>query len=181
MPTKRAGKKAYIGLCDGCSKVCAVTSILPDLKKDNANFVRSMVRQGLEVNIVTLEETRDIEWCDCRKKAKAQGTLFEGVEVKKPEEMHIFVFVQTWEVGVLARNHEEAEKALSEGFLFTEDRDCMGRHEKNFSDDYCVFKLNEKPEVEGLYTTDGEYHEGDKEINALLEGAINGDGLSQIK
>lgn len=57
---------AYLGRCKTCGRVSAMSVDMPYRLDDCAYFVATMIRDGLEVNRVTLQEARASEpWCEC--------------------------------------------------------------------------------------------------------------------
>ena len=70
---------AYIGR-GKCGCIIAVTTDVPDMRKETAADVAEFVRGGLSVERVTLDDFRRMPFgCKCPKQPDPQGSLFGEV------------------------------------------------------------------------------------------------------
>ena len=59
---------AYAGKCRVCGALCAAVVDRPEHKDDAAEAVAEFIRDGLEVNRITVEEVRaQFDTCKCKK------------------------------------------------------------------------------------------------------------------
>jgi len=58
--------KAYAGRCVECGEVCAIMAIDDRYRKEIANEIGDWVRDGLQVELMTVEEAREaFASCTC--------------------------------------------------------------------------------------------------------------------